>query len=64
MTILVRSESVYGRELLYPACERSRLIAEWLERKTLTTRDIDFLKRLGFCVVRVSGENVKKNWMR
>lgn len=40
----------YGIETLRPECPRSQIFAELLKQKTLTRRDIEQIKRLGFDV--------------
>lgn len=44
----VRVERPYGIRTIYPECPVSRLFAELLKQKTLTRRDIELIKRLGF----------------
>lgn len=49
MNILtVELKSNYGRELIYPACNQSKLITELLNVKTLTLLHIRKLRRLGY----------------
>jgi len=44
----VRVTEKYGRETIYPDCERSRLFAELLKQTTLTRTNIEVIKKLGF----------------
>ena len=50
MNITIEKKSVYGRELNYPACDKSRLLALLLGHKTITDGEIDLLKQIGFVV--------------
>lgn len=38
----------YGVETIYPECETSRLFARLLGQRTLTTKDIQVIKDLGY----------------
>jgi len=55
MKLQLEIKYIFGTRRCYPACEDSRLIAEWLQKKSFTERDIDFMKALG-----VEIENVTK----
>tara|TARA_R100001163_G_C5066676_1_gene205263 strand:- start:1737 stop:1946 length:210 start_codon:yes stop_codon:yes gene_type:complete len=47
--LTVKKESKYGNELIYPICERSKLIVKLFDdKKTFTPRHIEILKQLGF----------------
>tara|TARA_R110000796_G_scaffold3509_1_gene13651 strand:+ start:1303 stop:1518 length:216 start_codon:yes stop_codon:yes gene_type:complete len=49
MNILtVELKSIYGRDLIYPACDQSQLMAELLNVKTLSLFHIRKLRRLGY----------------
>ena len=50
MNITVQIKNVYGNELIYPACEHSRLLARLAGKKTLSRQDIDLIKQLGYLV--------------
>lgn len=52
MEILVCVRNVYGNELIYPVCEKAKLLAKLAGRKTLGIADIKTIEALGF-VVRV-----------
>lgn len=43
-------KNVYGHELLYPANEAAQVACTLLQKRTVTTRDIKLLKRLGHSV--------------
>ena len=40
----------YGQETFYPKCEVSRLFAKLLRQKTLTRRDLEGIKKLGYTI--------------
>lgn len=46
--ILIEIRFPYGKETIYPICNRGRLLADYKNQKTLTRRDIQLLKELGF----------------
>ena len=57
MELKVYIKSVYGNDLIYPKCSKSKLIANaLLGRKTLTNTDIHVLKELGY-VIKVETES-------
>ncbi len=41
-------KSVYGNDLIYPACDTSKLITELTGTKTLVPHQIKILKKNGF----------------
>jgi hypothetical protein len=48
MIIQVKIKNNYGNEAIYPACEKSSIFAELIGQKTLTRRDLDKIKKLGY----------------
>ena len=50
MSITVTIKSNYGQEAIYPACEASKVFAALAGTKTLTRKDIDLIKQLGYSV--------------
>jgi hypothetical protein len=58
MKILVEKRSVYGKELIYPVCEKAKLFADLVAQKILTDRDISFIKQLGYEVV-IQAQEIK-----
>tara|TARA_R110000822_G_scaffold289775_1_gene411129 strand:+ start:226 stop:417 length:192 start_codon:yes stop_codon:yes gene_type:complete len=48
MKLSVELKAVYGRDLIYPACDQSQLIAELLNVKTLSLFHVRKLKALGY----------------
>ena len=51
MILKVKIKSVYGNDVVYPDCDISRTFVSLLGRKTLTSRDIDHIKALGYKIV-------------
>ena len=49
-SIKVRITSSYGKELIYPMCEKAELFCAIARAKSLTRNDIDRIKALGFDV--------------
>lgn len=54
MTIHVFIKTVYGNQTVYPACEQAKIFASMVGQSTLTPRNIDHIKRLGYTVQVVS----------
>lgn len=48
--IEISIRNVYGNELVYPMNEKAKVFAKLLGRKTLTERDLDHIKSLGFAL--------------
>lgn len=48
MKIIVSIKTVYGNDTIYPICEKAKTFASMVGQKTLTLRDIEHIKRLGF----------------
>lgn len=55
MSIQVIIRSVYGKEMIYPICEKSVLFCRLLGQTTLTRGDVSIIKAIGY-VVTVVGE--------
>lgn len=49
--ITVEIKSNFGNEAIYPICADAKTFTEMLGRKTLTRRDIDSIKKLGYVIV-------------
>jgi hypothetical protein len=49
--ITVKIKNVYGRDLVYPVCERAKLFAEISGAATLTPQVVKLIKSLGFGLV-------------
>ena len=54
MQITVTIKSVYGVERIYPVCETAKIFTRLLGSATLTRRNIDHIKQLGYSVTCVS----------
>jgi len=48
MHITIRVASIYGRETIYPACEKARLFADLAGTKTLTRDALNLIHALGY----------------
>jgi len=46
-TAIVKKKEVYGQTLVYPVNETAQLLAQLVGQKTLTTRTIEYGKKLG-----------------
>ena len=50
MEIQVRIKTVYGAERIYPVCDKAHAFVALLGSATLTRRNIDHIKALGYTV--------------
>jgi hypothetical protein len=50
MEITLKIKNVYGNDLSYPVCEKGLVFATMLGRKSLTDRDIRYIKELGYVI--------------
>ena len=48
MELEVQVKNVYGRDVVYPVCEKSRLLARLSGNRTLTSEVIAVIKQLGY----------------
>ncbi len=48
MELLVEVKNVYGNERVYPACDKSKVLAHMTGASTLTDKVISDAKKLGF----------------
>lgn len=48
MKIYITAQNKYGNDLLYPACETSKIFAELTRKKTLDISDLMKIKKLGY----------------
>lgn len=46
--VFVTIKNVYGRELVYPACPVTEIIASIARTKTLSDNDLDAIRKLGY----------------
>lgn len=51
VAIVVRVDRVYGNVVIYPVCDRAKLLAEIAGTKTLTPATLASAERMGFLVV-------------
>lgn len=51
--IKVTIKTVYGNILIYPACEKSEILAALTRKKTFDSRDLEMIKHLGYNIVTV-----------
>ena len=58
MTIIVRRKTVYGNEVIYPVCETAQCLTLLGDTKTLTPRQINIIKALGYTIVHEQQEEV------
>lgn len=49
-SIKLQIKSVYGNEMIYPACETSKTLANLTRKKTLDNRDLEMIKSLGYVI--------------
>lgn len=56
MNIKVRIKTSYGRDLIYPECDKSKYFAAIAKKKTLDKTDIQNIKNLGFEVIVVAAQ--------
>ena len=48
MTLIVKRKNVYGNNLVYPVCDKSKLFANISGNKTLLPEVIELIKKLGY----------------
>lgn len=48
MSIQVILKTVYGNETIYPVCEKAHAFARLAGQKTLTMREVNIIKGLGY----------------
>lgn len=56
MTIKVEIKTVYGVDKIYPVCDKATLFARLAGQCTLTKRNINDIKELGYTVEVVSNK--------
>jgi hypothetical protein len=47
-TLIVKTDKHYGKNYIYPSCEKSELVAKLWGEKTFSKERINILKELGF----------------
>ena len=53
-TLTFKEKNVYGRTLIYPACDKSNIFAGLLSTKTFTTSQLSLIESLGYTVHLIS----------
>lgn len=48
--IVVKIKTVYGKDLIYPVCDKAKLFASLTRKSTLDTYDLSNISRLGFTI--------------
>lgn len=48
ITVFVTIKNVYGKEMVYPACPVTEIIASIAKTKTLSDNDLAAIKKLGY----------------
>jgi hypothetical protein len=48
MKITVEIKTLYGKQHIYPVCERGQMVAELIGQKTLTEKQVECLKKMGY----------------
>lgn len=48
MKLEVQVKNLYGRDVVYPVCEKSRLLTQLSGNRTLTSEAIAVIKQLGY----------------
>jgi hypothetical protein len=59
LQIIVTVRNVYGRETVYPVCEKAQLFATLTNAKTLTPHALTTIKALGYAVVQSTLPSLK-----
>ena len=49
-TIKLQIKSVYGNELVYPACDTSKMLTRLTGKKTFDNSNLDTIKELGYII--------------
>ena len=50
-SITINIKNVYGNELIYPVCFNAKKFTSLTKNKTLSKKDIDIIKTLGYKIV-------------
>ena len=48
MIITIKIKNVYGNEMIYPVCDKAKMLVELTGKKTFTPYAIRILKELGY----------------
>ena len=58
MEIIVRRKTLYGNEVIYPVCDTAKNLTMLGDTKTITQRQINIIKALGYKIVLEQQEEV------
>jgi len=50
-TIKIQMKSVFGNELVYPVCDKSKILTALTRKKTLDNQDLEMIKNLGYKIM-------------
>jgi len=48
ITVFITIKNVYGKEMVYPACPVTEIIASIAKTKTLSDNDLSAIRKLGY----------------
>jgi tRNA A37 threonylcarbamoyladenosine dehydratase len=51
MRISVKIDRVYGKEMIYPSCNKAKLLCQLSNKKTFSEQEINLIKDLGYTVL-------------
>lgn len=49
-TIYVKVDKVYGKEVIYPVCDKAKYFAQIAGTVTLTRDTLKWISKLGYCI--------------
>jgi hypothetical protein len=58
MELLIEIKNIYGREMVYPICEKSQLLTRLSGNRTLTEEAIAVIKGLGYTFITTTTKEV------
>jgi len=58
MELLIEIKNIYGRDVIYPICEKSQLLTRLSGNRTLTEEAIAVIKRLGYTFITTTTKEV------
>ena len=58
MELLVQIKNIYGRDVIYPICEKSQLLTRLSGNRTLTEEAIAVIKGLGYTFITTTTKEV------
>jgi hypothetical protein len=59
MEITIKLRDAYGRTLIDPVCDKAKIFAEMVNKKTLTPSDLQSIEKLGY---RINHQGNSKSW--